>query len=476
VLEQSNILGLQTERVTATIASTSEQATATGVHVKWPERLGDVGVTGNVTFDAPTKRIIAHAQGRTFPNLITPLLLGLRAQGVVKQIDFFQDFNAPITANYAVDVELTMVDYTMHIDLDVPSCTYHGVPVKQAQGIIVVTDTNNLVIADITLPACELRSGSLVGHLVYRDDDDSLTVDAQGALSKPDLLSVINILNNGELDLVQCETPLSASVKGIVATNPRKTSATNDLNATLSFAKGSVLRIPLTDVSCDLRVYAHSACVDNIKGTPVDGGQIEGQVHFAFPDYSASNTTFVAQISANHASFSNLMCIGQPTNTFTGKVTGNVSLAGSASDNVLASLEGSGTATVDESMLARMPLFAGLTDWLARNIPGISSVVNQSSAKLDFTMTNGVAVTKNMMVEGNVFSILLRGTYTLDTDAVDMDVRVNILKEGTVAGWLARVITFPITRALLEFKLSGTATNPEWTYVTFVEKLVDAIF
>jgi len=81
-----------------------------------------------------------------------------------------------------------------------------------------------------------------------------------------------------------------------------------------------------------------------------------------------------------------------------------------------------------------------------------------------------------MVVEGNVFSILLRGSYTLETDAVDMDVRVNIMREGTVAGWLARVITFPITRVLLEFKLSGTATNPEWAYVTFVEKLVDAIF
>jgi len=476
VLERPNILGLKPEKITATVASTRSQASATRLQATWPEHAGDIGITGDVTFDAPTKRIIGNAQGKTFPHLITPLLLGLRAQGVVKQMDFFQDFKKPITATYAVDLELTMVDYTMNIDLDVQDCTYHGVPIHRAKGVIVVTDTNNLVIADITLPVSELRSGSVTGHLVYRDDNDSLTVDAQGALSKPDLIAVINILNKGELDHIECETPVNVRAKGIAATNLRKAGVTNDLHATLSFAQGSVLRIPLKDVSCDLHVYGHSACVDNIKATPVDGGQLEGQVHFAFPNYEATNTIFVAKLSATRASFSNLMCIGQPTNTLTGKLTGTASLAGSAHGNVLASLGGEGSAKVEDSVLAQMPLFAGLTAWLARNIPGISSVVNQSSAKLDFTMTDGVAVTKNMVVEGNVFSILLKGNYTPETDAVDMAVRVNILKEDTVAGWLARVITFPITRVLLEFKLSGTVANPEWAYVTFVEKLVDAIF
>ena len=476
VFEKPNILGLQPEKITATVASTVKQASATRLRATWPEGVGDVTITGGLTFDAPTKRIIAHAQGKTFPHLITPLMLGLRAQGVVKQMDFFQDFKKPIAANYAVDLELTMMDYTMNIELDVQDCTYQGVPIHHAKAAVIVTDTNNLVIADIDLLSTELRSGSVTGKLVYRDDNDSVAVNVQGALSKPDLIAVINVLNNGELDLLECETPVAVRAEGIVATNLRKVNVTNDLTATVSFAKGSILRIPLTDASCDLHVYGHSACVDNIKATPVDGGLLEGQVHFAFPDYSPSNTTFVAQITATRASLSNLMCIGQPTNTLTGKVTGKVSLAGSAALDALSTLEGEGTAKVEDSVLARMPLFAGLTDWVARNIPGVSSVVNQSSAKMDFTMVNGVATTKNMVVEGNVFSILLRGSYTLETDAVDMDVRVNIMKEGTIAGWLARVITFPITRALLEFKLSGTTANPEWAYVTFVEKLVDAIF
>ena len=476
ILERSNILGLQTERVTATVSSSAAQATATNVRIAWPQQLGDLGVVGNATFDVDTKRIIAHVKGQTFPNLITPFLTELRAQGVVKQLDFFRDFKKPIALDYSLDIELTRVDYTMNIDVGVQDCTYHGVPVHQAKATVIVTDTNNLVIADIAIPSSELRSGSVTGRLRYKDDDDSLTIDAQGALSKEDLLAVINVLNNGELDVIQCETPVAVRAKGVLETNLRKQSATNDLNATLTFAKGSILRIPLMDVSCDLHMYAHSACVDNIKGAPVDGGKLEGQVHFAFPAYSASNTTFVAKITADRASFSNLMCIAQPTNTLTGDVTGSVTLIGLASENVLPTLEGQGSMKVDNSMLTQMPLFAGLTAWLARNIPGISSVVNQSSAKLDFTITNGVAVTKNMVVEGNVFSILCRGSHTLETDVVDMNVRVNILKEHTIAGQILRVITFPITRVLLEFKLTGTSANPELAYITFVEKLIDTIF
>ena len=476
VLENANILGLKPERLTATVASTASQASVTRLRAAWPERAGEMHVTGDVSFDPDTKRIFGNAQGKAFPHLITPFLLNLRAKGVVTQIDCFQDFQSPIAVNYTIDLELTKVDYAMVIDVEAADCTYRGVPVSQMKGLITVTDTNNLVIADIDLSRGEFKDGSLTGRLLYRDDTDELFIDAQGAMPKTNLLTIINVLNHGELDHIQSETPIVASVKGVVATNPRKACATNDLNATLSFAKGNILRIPLTDVSCDLKMYAYSACVDNIKGTPAGGGQVEGFVHFAFPEYSASNTTFVAQVSADRANFSSIMCIGMPTNTFTGTVTGRISLNGTAAGNVLASMDGTGTLRVDDSMLARMPLFAGLTDWLARNIPGISSVVNQSSAKLDFVMTNGVAVTENMVVEGNVFSILLKGSYTLETNAVDMAVRVNILREGSVAAWLTRIITVPITRVLLEFKLSGTATSPEWSYVTFVEKLIDAIF
>ena len=476
ILERPNILGLQAERVSATVASTPGRASATDLRVAWPERLGDVGVAGEVAFDAETKRIIAKAQGRTFPHLITPLLLSLRAKGVVKQMDCFQDFTTPIAVDYTVDLDLTRGDYAMTIGIDVRDCTYRGVPISHAQGAITVTDTNSLVIADIALTAGELKSGALSGRVVYRDDNDSVFIDAQGILPKPDLLAIINVLNNGELDMIQCETPVSVSAKGIVATNLKKTSVTNDLNAVISFAKGSVLHIPLTDTSCDLKVYAQSALAENIKGSPVDGGKLGGYIHFAFPDYAASNTTFVVSVTASGADFSNLMCIAQTNNTVTGKVTGKVSLAGIAAGRVLTTLEGDGSLKVEESILARIPLFAGLTGWLANNIPGVSSVVNQSSAKLDFTMTNGVAVTENMVVEGNVFSIRCKGNCTLDTGAVSMVARMNILKEQTLAGQIARIITFPITRTLLEFRLSGTVSNPEWSYIHFIEKITDAFF
>jgi len=476
VLENANILGLQPERITATIALTAAKASATHLRANWPKQAGDVIVLGECAFDPETKRIAGTAQGRAFPHLITPFLLGLRAKGAVTQIDAFQDFTSPASVHYSVDLELTTMDYAMFIDIEARDCTCRGVPVNHLMGKVVVTDTNNLTIADIDLHKGELRSGTLTGHLIYRDDDDSVFIDVRGTAPKPDILSIINVLNHGELDLLQCETPVSAVVKGIVATNLKKAGATNDLNATLSFAKGSILSVPLTEVSCDLKVVAHSACVDNIKAKPADGGTVEGFVHFAFPDYEASNTTFVAKISAVDADFSNLMCIAQTNNTFAGKATGSLTLAGSASGNILASLDGDGQVAVEDSVFTRIPLFAWLTDWLANNIPGISSVVNQSSLSLNFTVTNGVAVTENMLVEGNVFSILCKGNYTPETDVIDMVVRVNVFRERTWLGKVTHVLTFPFTRLLLEFRISGTASDPKWSYINIIERLTDAIF
>ncbi|MCL2104955.1 MAG: AsmA-like C-terminal region-containing protein [Kiritimatiellaeota bacterium] len=476
ILDNANILGLQPEKITATVASTTTHASVTNLKAKWPDRAGDVTVTGDLTFDPETKRVVGNAQGRAFPHLITPLLLGLRAKGTVMQIDCFQAFTTPVTVGFSVDLELTKMDYAMAIDIDVKDCTYRGIPVRHAEGVVTVTDTNNSTIVTIDPVSWELKTGALAGRLVYRDDDDSVFIDAHGIVPKPDLIAIINVLNNGELDLIQCESPIVATVKGIVATNLKKEGVTNDLNAALSFAKGSILNIPLADVSCDLKMEGFTAQVDNIKASPVDGGNVRGWVHFAFPNYSASNTTFVTQVSASDADFSNLMCLSQTNNTVTGKATGNISLSGSASENMLGSLNGEGTMKVDDSVFVRIPLFAGLTDWFANNIPGISSVVNQSSIKLDCRITNGVAVTENMWVEGNVFSVRCKGSYALDTNVVNGVARVNILREQTLVGRILHLITTPITSVLLDFRISGIASEPEWAYITFVEKLVDTIF
>jgi len=214
---------------------------------------------------------------------------------------------------------------------------------------------------------------------------------------------------------------------------------------------------------------------NTIQTTLANGGTATGTFHAFFPGYSASNTTFVTKLSADKADFANILCIADPTNTYTGRLTGAIQLSGALTGDILSSLKGDGRMEITDGVFARIPLFSGLTAWLANNIPGIGTVVNQSSGNLSFVITNGVVTTHDLVVEGSIFSIAGNGTLTLPTNALNMSMKVNIFKERSFAGQISRVVAFPFTRMLLDFHLGGTTKQPIWAYVTILEKITDSL-
>lgn len=130
---------------------------------------------------------------------------------------------------------------------------------------------------------------------------------------------------------------------------------------------------------------------------------------------------------------------------------------------------------IRDGVINRMKLFAGLTDYLSRTIPGISSLVNQSSGSMDFTIRDSVLHTDNLLLEGDIFSISGRGTYNIATDKLDFTIRANIFKQKTIAGRITRLVTLPFTRLLLEFKVFGSLENPDWSYVNIIEKITEGL-
>jgi hypothetical protein len=138
-------------------------------------------------------------------------------------------------------------------------------------------------------------------------------------------------------------------------------------------------------------------------------------------------------------------------------------------------LAGEGHVTIRNGVIHRMKIFAGLTDYLTRTVPGISSLVDQSSGSMDFTIRDGVLHTDNLLLEGNIFSISGKGTYNIATDKLDFTVRANIFKQKTIAGRISRLITLPFTRLLLEFKVFGELENPDWSYVSIIEKITEGL-
>jgi AsmA-like C-terminal region len=476
VLENPNILGIRVQKLTANVSAEGNLIAVSNLKGVWPDKPTELTLAGGTTIDLRAKRLTGGVAGQVYPTHVTPLLSQLRgARGAVKQIECFQELARPLRVSYNVDLDLDVLDYAMFLDIDGGACTYRGVPVQFFKSTINITDTNNLVIVDIHINEGATHTGALKGRLVYTDDTDALEIDAETTVSKDELLAIINVLNHGELNAIRCDSGLRVAAKGVVTVNSKNPLTTNDLHVALSFDKGSVLRIPLAKTSTDLHLDHFSAKCNNIQAEIANGGKATGTFIAEFPDYVATNTTFVTQLQADKADLANILCIANPTNTYPGKLTGKIQLNGPLSGDILSALNGEGRFELTDGIFARIPLFSGLTEWLANNIPGIGSLVNQSSGSLSFTMTNGVATTQDMVVEGSIFSISGKGSLTLPTDKLDISVKVNIFKEKTFMGSISRVVAFPFTRMLLDFHLGGSTKAPKWSYVTLLEKITDSL-
>ena len=139
-------------------------------------------------------------------------------------------------------------------------------------------------------------------------------------------------------------------------------------------------------------------------------------------------------------------------------------------------LNGEGHVKVVDGRLMRLNLFAGLTKLLADHVPGISSLVDQSQASADYVIENGVVKTDNIYIEGDVFSIKMYGTFDAVKDELDFTVRVQFTKKDSLMGkYFIHPVTWPFTKLLLEFKLTGSSSDPQWKYISVLDRVLNIV-
>ncbi|MDX9867569.1 MAG: AsmA-like C-terminal region-containing protein [Kiritimatiellia bacterium] len=473
-IEQADVLGIRVRSLTATVDPDANRIAVSEVMIRWPDTAFDMTVSGQVTLDLARRRVSGQVAGKAFPDNLMPLFRVLRARGAIRQIDCFSKIARPVDAAYSFDVDLDTTDFAMRLGLDVGPCAYRGVPVSHAKGTLFLYGTNihTTVVID-PLEAQTADGAPITGSLTYREETEGLEIDARTVMHLEPFTTLINVLNQGELDRIHCDTPPSLSVRGAIALSAEESTITNALRGQVALGRGTILNFGVRDLTADFDMLGYSARFHHAAARSASGGQVDGEVTFTFPEYAAAATVFDADIRFAGVDLAELSQAFNVTNERAGLVTGTVRLTGPAHGDPIAGLNGSGHADIRDGVIHRMRLFAGLTDYLTRNIPGVSSLVNQSSGSMDFTLRNGVLATENLLLEGDLFSILGRGTYDLNTDKLDFTVRAGIFRQKTIAGRIVRLVTLPFSRLLLEFRVFGTLEQPEWTYVNLIERITE---
>ena len=474
-LETVNILGIKAAQVSAVISVDNNRLLVSDLNVKWPDKAFDMSANGHATLDLSERTVTGKVAGQALPHNIVPLLKELEADGAIEQIECFSDIKRPVDANFDISVNIDNSDFAFDLDLDVGHCAYRGVPIKSAKGKIMASETNANTVVVIYPLSASSSTGPINGRLVYREETEGLELEADAEMAAEQLLDIINILNCGELDRIRFLSSPTVSAKGVIALSAEESSVTNDITGKLGADKAIVLNLPLNALSGDLAVTGYTANINNAVGTTDSGGKVTGDISFHFPEYAASATVFNTNVKLAKVALDELSQAFNVTNARSGWVSGNIQLSGPTSGKTVPQLSGAGHVRISDGLIHRMKIFAGLTDYFTRTIPGLSAVVNQSSGSMDFTITNGVLYTDNLLIEGNVFSIKGRGTYNIDTDQLDFVIRANIFRQRTIAGRITHFLSLPFTRMLLEFKVFGKLEDPDWSYVNIIERITDQL-
>ena len=67
------------------------------------------------------------------------------------------------------------------------------------------------------------------------------------------------------------------------------------------------------------------------------------------------------------------------------------------------------------------------------------------------------------------------GSFDTVSDKLDFVVRVQFVRKDSMMGKILHPLTWPFTKLLLEFRLTGSAGNPEWEYISVIDRVVEAV-
>ena len=275
---------------------------------------------------------------------------------------------------------------------------------------------------------------------------------------------------------VPCSVPSSCSWKVNLVNNDFDL----DLGLHPTLGKYNGVGMKRADGDIHLHVYTRGDWLNYrhtfgpIVGVGQNGEPLDGTVWV-----SGTNGYNVVRVSAKSAlPVADLLRIGG----FAGDYVGEDVVGKSACDiefrfprsmtNNYEVLNGKGHVEVKDGMLMRMKGFKGLLAQLADKVPGVSWFTDSTQASCDYVIENGVVKTDNVYIEGSVFSIKMYGFFDAVNDRLDFTVRVQFTKKDSLVGKILHPLAWPFTKLLLEFRLTGSPSNPEWHYISVVDRVV----
>ena len=470
----ASFIGLHFKRLRGWLRQDAGAVVIDDAHIEW-QAAGDwtEDAVGHVRFDPASGHVEGLISGHAMPEKIYPLFQLLHAHDVEDICRRFTFPNGPVEveARFLVAPEKHRTE--LRLTLAIHDCTYNGVAVRRANGILEADGSNGLDRVTIRPLVGERTDGTLSGGLVYDCVRNNLEVLAQSDLPLDPLLRIIGLTNALERvrNTLVFDTPPHMTASGFVAFTSSRDSTT--LTGTLSSDACTVQGVPARNVQAEFAIATNVYQIRQVRASVADG-TLDGDIAFQYQP-GATTVDYRTSFQLRDLDLARLTASFGLTNPPPGRINATVELQSRLDAAQHPALSGQGDLKLTNGVISRIPLFAGFTDYMARNVPGVESIVNQSEARLPFTITNSVLRSDGALIEGNIFSLAGKGVYRIPEDQLDFSVQAGIFKRRTWLGKLTHLVTFPFAKLLLEFHVHGPAGHPAWDYRGILERISDSM-
>lgn len=443
---------------------------------------------GNVEYDASKFAFSGHLAGTLTPEVVRELTLLLDGETAVEYYDYLGNYSAPLKVDASVLWLMETDDrpistQEMRVTVKGDDFTFNGLPVRHVDFGLhwekAPTDEGK-VRKKVTFDPlhCTLDEGEASLRAVWYPRKHKMDFIAHANLYPSSFLTLLDMEHPAFLTNVTFATPLDVKANGTIGMGPNREQmrVLVDVDDVACTAYGTPIENFRTTGSLTGRDYLRIS-LPNFSATCYDG-RIKGATVLSFsPTNDAPAFTLSMRMEdINCGKARNRAGINKEGDS-KGRISGDFHLSGLADENCLDSLSGMAKFKIRGGLLLRFPLFAGLTDFLGRNIPGVDFLLMQSDADIGVSAEEGLAEIEHLSVEGNVFSLAAKGRcrYNRPDLPVEMVAQLRFFKQRTLIGRLARLMMLPASK-FLEFRVSGPVENASWNYIGLVDRIPDWTF
>lgn len=381
-------------------------------------------------------------QAALFPAKIAPAL-----QGKVVEALSSMDFKEPLQLNFEGGAAvLDAMQFKGSGSLQLNNAAMHEVGIKSLNANIQLANGA----ADFRDIVLKIDDGIGRGEFIYDFKNwEGRMPEIRANLDPVKVMTWIDTRIATSLKDYRFSKPPNLVVSGKVGLrDPEK----NDLNIVINSPSGigyTLIKknLPFGASSGTVRLLGQKVLVD-VPKSKLFGGDVALK---AEASVRPGDGSYGASVHLENVDFQTVTKLYFDYTESKGQLTADYTFRSTGSDP--RGMTGQGNLLIKNGNVLAMPIMGPLSLLLNDIIPGIG-YQPAHSASADFTVSNGVINTSDLLIKGTGFSMIGHGDiYYLD-DKMTMSIRLN-------AQGLPGLMLFPVSK-IFEYESVGSATHPKW--------------